>query len=437
MRRSRKWRSPRGFEAPAEPAEAAEPEKAPDAPVEPPEEAVPEKAPELYEMPMGGKMLRFYFLRTELSRGITHAVVKLHGAEDHALFETRPDDFKMFPGKGEQGGLCYIHNVFFEREAQKVDAQILEPEKVEPAQVEPVEPVQRRSAQAYSLAAKESDRTVLFQQIRRGLSLGRPAPDLLVKLINPERDEELVGVWCKAGGRFPNVCVDDKKGEFNLYSEFVHAYCWELSWDSVAGQRHAEQAEPADAKPAVAEDKPAEADDKPAELQAQEPAEQAEDVEPADAEDAKPAELHQEPAEQAEPAEAKPAEEGEDAKPAEVEPAAEADAKPAEEEAEDDQPADDKPADDFETLRGLRMRRVEGDWYELAARTLDEFEVAEKILRSRLKDKTFAEFKMKRGDKGWTYELFEVNWTTGKLWLPKGRRSVLAEEAKARVRLSA
>ena len=76
---------------------------------------------------------------------------------------------------------------------------------------------------------------------------------------------------------------------------FVHAYCWELTWDSVAGQRHAEQAEPADAKPAVAEDKPAEeADDKPAELQAQEPAEQAEDVEPADAEDAKPAELHQE-----------------------------------------------------------------------------------------------------------------------------------------------
>ena len=77
------------------------------------------------------------------------------------------------------------------------------------------------------------------------------------------------------------------------------------------------------------------------------------------------------------------------------------------------------------------------DWYELAARTLDEFEVAEKILRSRLKDKTFAEFKMKRGDKGWTYELFEVRWDTGKLWLPKGRRSVLPEEAKARVRLSA
>ena len=78
-------------EAPVEPAEAAEPEKAPEAPVEPPEEAVPEKALELYEMPMGGKMLRFYFLRTELVRRITHAVVKLHGAEDHALLETRRD----------------------------------------------------------------------------------------------------------------------------------------------------------------------------------------------------------------------------------------------------------------------------------------------------------------------------------------------------------
>ena len=118
----------------------------PEAPAEPAEEAVPENLPELYEMPMGGKMLRFYFLRTELVRGITQAVVKLHGAEDHALLETRPNDFKMFPGKAEQGGVCYIHNVFFEREAQKVDAQILEAKKVEPVQVEPVEPVQRRSA---------------------------------------------------------------------------------------------------------------------------------------------------------------------------------------------------------------------------------------------------------------------------------------------------
>ncbi|CAE7849958.1 unnamed protein product, partial [Symbiodinium sp. KB8] len=208
-------------------------------------------------------------------------------------------------------------------------------------------------------AAKESDRTVLFQQIRRASSLGQSAPGLVVKLINPERDEELVGVWCEA-----------------------------------------------------------------------------EDVEPADAEDAKPAELHQEPAEQAEPAEAKPAE-AEDDKPAEVEPAAEADAKPAEEADAEPAAVADAPApeDDFETLHDLRMRRVEGDLYQLAARTLDEFEVAEKILRSRLKDKTFAEYKMKRGDKGWTTELFEVNWTTGKLWLPKGRRSVLAEEAIVRVRL--
>ena len=50
-------------------------------------------------------------------------------------------------------------------------------------------------------AAKESDRTVLFQQIRRASSLGQSAPGLVVKLINPERDEELVGVWCEAAGR--------------------------------------------------------------------------------------------------------------------------------------------------------------------------------------------------------------------------------------------
>ena len=285
------------------------------------------------------------------------------------------------------------------------------------AQVEPI----IYSGEVVWAAAKESDRTVLFQQIRRSTSPGQPAPELSVKLINPERDEELVRVWCKAGGRFPKIHVSPFEGEFCLHPEFVHAYCWELSWDSVAGQRHAEDAKPADAKPAEAED----------------------EAEPAPVADAKPAVAEDKPAEQAddnaEPAveDAKPAEEG-DAKPAEVEPAAEADAKPAEE-AEDAKP--DEPAavaeDDVETLHGLLARKVEGDWYELTARSLDDYEVAEKILPARLKDKTFAEYKMKRGDKGWTHELFEVRWDIGKLWMPKGRRSVLPDEARVRVRLSA
>ena len=235
-------------------------------------------------------------------------------------------------------------------------------------------------------ASQDSERTVLFQKIRNGLSRGQLAPDLFAKLINPERDEELVDDWCETVGREPRMRAYGKRGEFMLTTEFVQAYCWELSLDNVEGQHHAEQAEPAaDAKPAEAEDdavpapvadaKPAVAEDK--------PAEQADDnAEPAAAEDAKPAEEGDDKlAEQAED-EAEPAV----AEPADAEPAAVADA-----------PA---PEDDFETLHGLRMRRVEGDWYELAARTLDEFEVAEKILRSRLKDKTFAEFKMKWGDKG-------------------------------------
>ena len=366
-------------EVPVETAEAAEPEKAPEAPVEPPEEAVPEKALELYEMPMGGKMLRFYFLRTELVRRITHAVVKLHGAEDHALLETRRDDFKMFPGKGEQSGLCYIHNSFFEREAQKVDAQILEqvdaqilePKKVEPVQVEPVEPVQRR-----------------------GGPLGRQP-------LRPTKDDK-----------------------------------------------------PAEAKPAE-DDKPAE-DPKPAEAKPAEDAMEASssDKPPEMVEPAAPDELQDKPAEDAKPAEDTPPKDAMEAsssdKPPELpqpdgadavaEPAApdELQDKPAEEteEAKTDEPAA-VAEDDVETLHGLKVRKVEGDWYELAARTLDEFEEALKILTAKLKDGTFAEYKLKRAENRWTTELFEVRWDTGKLWLPRGRRSVLAQEARVRVRLSA
>ncbi|CAE7902375.1 arcC, partial [Symbiodinium sp. KB8] len=171
-------------------------------------------------------------------------------------------------------------------------------------------------------ASQDSERTVLFQKVLNGLSIGQLAPDFFAKLINPKRDGELVDAWCETVGRQPRMMAYGKRGEFMLTTEFVQAYCWELSLDNVDGQHHAEQAEPAaDAKPAEAEDeaepapvadaKPAVAEDK--------PAEQADDnAEPAAAEDAKPAEEGDD----------KPAEQAED----EAEP-------PFPEEAEDDQPA--------------------------------------------------------------------------------------------------
>ena len=271
-------------------------------------------------------------------------------------------------------------------------------------------------------AAKESDRAVLFQQLRRRPSAFQPAPELDVELINPERDEELVVcVWCK--GRFPKITSSRREGQFCLHPEFVHAYCWELSLDNVkpaegvpapVAEDEAEPAPVADANLAVAEDKPQEPEDAPEHKEAEDkPAELRQDLaeEAADAEDAKMAELHQEPEQ--------------------------ADDQPAEAEAEPAEPAAPEAEDGVMTLHGLKVRELEGGWYELMARTMDEFEAAEKILREKLKDKTFAEFKMKRADKGFTSEMFEVRWDTGKLWLPKGRRSVVPEEAKAKVRLTA
>ena len=154
--------------------------KAPEAPVEPPEEAVPEKPLELYEMPMAGKMLRFYFLRTELVRRITHAVVKLHGAEDHALLETRRDDFKMFPGKGEEAGLCYIHNAFFEREAQKAEAKPAEDDKPaedrKPAEAKPAEDAMEASSKPVEPEPVQRRGGPLARQLRRPKD-DKPAED--------------------------------------------------------------------------------------------------------------------------------------------------------------------------------------------------------------------------------------------------------------------
>ena len=106
-------------------------------------------------------------------------------------------------------------------------------------------------------ASQDSERTVLFQKTCNGLSFGQLAPDFFAKLINPKRDGELVDAWCETVGREPRMMAYGKRGEFMLTTDFVQAYCWELSLDSVDA-KPAEQAEPADAKPAVADAKPAE-----------------------------------------------------------------------------------------------------------------------------------------------------------------------------------
>ncbi|CAE7868841.1 arcC, partial [Symbiodinium sp. KB8] len=99
-------------------------------------------------------------------------------------------------------------------------------------------------------ASQDSERTVLFQKTCNGLSFGQLAPDFFAKLINPKRDGELVDAWCETVGREPRMMAYGKRGEFMLTTDFVQAYCWELSLDSVDA-KPAEQAEPADAKPAV------------------------------------------------------------------------------------------------------------------------------------------------------------------------------------------
>ncbi|CAE7252560.1 unnamed protein product [Symbiodinium sp. CCMP2592] len=72
-------------------------------------------------------------------------------------------------------------------------------------------------------------------------------------------------------------------------------------------------------------------------------------------------------------------------------------------------------ADDVEIVEGLRVRRVEDGWLELAARTLAEY--AEDL-------------KLKWGGDKWAAELFEINKVTGKLYQRKGRRSVHPDETR-------
>ena len=345
-------------------------------------------------------------------------------------------------------------------EAEPTEQPVMEPaaEAPEPKAPEP-EPLSDKAQDLLSSgkevwAATVSERTVLFEHVRNW-GWGPKQPDIVAKLINLQ-DADTVAAWYE-NPALPKILVREEEGEIWVSSQFLQAHCKKLSLEmSPRSQRERSRTPPRRSCPLgrLLQVRPAKADKvedgKPAEDVHMADAQLADDKQPAeDVEmpDAKPEEA--EPAAVVEPAAPAPESALPDAddKSADAEPAVADNAGPDElqdrpaEEAKQDAPAAvadaTAPEDDVETVHGLRMRRVEGDWYELAARTLDDFDETPKILTPKLKDRTFAEYKLKRGDKGSTSELFEVNWTTGKLWLPKGRRSVLAEEAKVRVRLSA
>ena len=69
------------------------------------------------------------------------------------------------------------------------------------------------------------------------------------------------------------------------------------------------------------------------------------------------------------------------------------------------------------------VRRKEDGWLELAARTLDEYKNDLEILAVKVADGTVQSCRMKHA-KGWSNELYQVNFKTGKLNVPKGKKSV-------------
>ena len=259
--------------------------------------------------------------------------------------------------------------------------------------------------EVWAAAKDSSDSTVLFQKVRDGLSIGQPAPDFFAKLINPKRDKNLVGIWCESVDR-AKLLAQGKRGEFWLMSDFVEAYCWQLSLDSV-------DAKPAEAKddavPApVAEDaKPAEAEDE------AKPAPVAEDAKPAVAEDDK-------PAEQAED-EAEPAVAGEDDQPAAVAEAADAPA-----------PAEPSVAG---PVQGLRTTDKGDGWHELLARTLEEYTADLEIIKRSRNDGTIDHVAVRWSPTRWTQEIYYIN-SQQKLALKSAKRSVLPQDALVQVHVA-
>ena len=90
---------------------------------------------------------------------------------------------------------------------------------------------------------------------------------------------------------------------------------------------------------------------------------------------------------------------------------------------------------EIEVVEGLKVRRKEDSWLELAARTLDEYKNDLEILAVKVADGTVKSCRMKHA-KGWANELYQVNFKTGKLYVPKGKKSVEADLARVQICLA-
>ncbi|OLP76596.1 hypothetical protein AK812_SmicGene43442 [Symbiodinium microadriaticum] len=88
-----------------------------------------------------------------------------------------------------------------------------------------------------------------------------------------------------------------------------------------------------------------------------------------------------------------------------------------------------------EVVEGLKVRRKEDGWLELAARTLDEYKNDMEILAVKVADGTVQSCCMKHA-KGWSNELYQVNFKTGELNVPKGKKSVEADLARVQICLA-
>ena len=90
---------------------------------------------------------------------------------------------------------------------------------------------------------------------------------------------------------------------------------------------------------------------------------------------------------------------------------------------------------EIEVVEGLKVWRKEDGWLELAARTLDEYKNDLEILAVKVADGTVKSCRLKHA-KGWANELYQVNFKTGKLNVPKGKKSVEANLARVQICLA-
>ena len=95
--------------------------------------------------------------------------------------------------------------------------------------------------------------------------------------------------------------------------------------------------------------------------------------------------------------------------------------------------AAEEAAEEIEVVEGLKVRRKDDGWLELAARTLDEYKNDLEILAVKVADGTVKSCRMQHA-KGWANELYHFK--TGKLNVPKGKKSVEADLARVQICLA-